>query len=107
MKPAIWKVAPSGDFRFRGTHSSQLTLGLDLADYTQMREQIKSEFRERDWVDIQRIREFVASDRTDYPTGQLRKHVLIPMEESGEVEVAEETRNKGKTYPAGTRLRFR
>ena len=107
MKRAIWKVAPFGDFRFRGTHSSQLILGLDTADYTQMREQIKSEFRERDWVDIQQIKEFVASDRTDYYTGQLRKHVLIPMEESGEIEVAEESRKKRKTYPQGTRLRFK
>ena len=107
MKRAIWKVAPFGDFRFLGTHSSQLILGLDTADYTQMREQVKSEFRERDWVDIQQIKEFVASERTDYHTGQLRKHGLVPMEESGEIEVAEETRKKKKTYPEGTRLRFR
>jgi len=107
MKRAIWKVAPFGDFSFRGTHSSQPTLGLDIADYTQLREQIKSEFGEMDWVDIQQIKEFVASDRTDYHTGQLRKHGLIPMEESGEIEVAEETRKKKKTYPEGTRLRFR
>ena len=104
MKQAIWKVAPFGDFRFRGTHSSQPILSLEVADYTQMREQIKSEFRRRNWVDIQQIKEFVASDQTDYHTSQLRKHVLIPMEESGEIEVAKGTRRRKKTYPEGTRL---
>ena len=107
MKQAIWKVAPFGDFGFRGTQSRQLTLGLDIADYGQLREQIESEFRKRNWVDIQRIEEFVASDRTDHHIGQLRKHVLIPMEESGEIEIAEGTRKKKKAYPPGTRLRFK
>ena len=107
MKRAIWEVAPFGDYSFRGTHSSQLTLGLDSTDYTHLGEQIKSEFREKDWIDIQQIEEFVASDRTDYHTGQLRKHVLIPMEQSGEIEIAEGTRKRKKTYPKGTRLRLK
>ncbi len=107
MKRAIWNVAPFGDFRFRGTHSSQRTLGLDIADFTQLREQIKSEFQKKDWVDIEKIEEFVASDRTDYHKGQLRKQGLIPMEESGEIEIQEGTRKKKKTYPPGTRLRFK
>ena len=107
MKRAIWKVAPFGDYSFRGTHSSQLTLGLDSTDYTHLGEQIKSEFREKDWIDIQQIEEFVASDRTDYHTGQFRKHVLIPMEESGAIEIAEGTRKRKKTYPEGTRLRLK
>ena len=42
MKRAIWKVAPFGDYSFRGTHSNQLTLGLDSTDYTHLGEQIKS-----------------------------------------------------------------
>ncbi|MCY3756220.1 MAG: three-Cys-motif partner protein TcmP [Acidobacteria bacterium] len=107
MKRAIWKVAPFGDFRFRGTHSSQPILGLDITDYTHLREQIKSEFRGRNWVDIEQVEEFVASDRTDYHTSQLKKPVLIPMEESGEIEIAQGTRRRKKTYPEGTRLRFR
>lgn len=107
MKQAIWKVAPFGDFRFRGTHSRQLILGLDTVDYTPLREQIRAEFGERDWFDIQQIKEFVASDRTDCHTGQIRKHVLIPMEESGEIEIAERTRKRKKTFPEGTRLRFK
>lgn len=106
MKQAIWKVAPFGDFRFRGAHSSQPFLGLDTTDYTHLREQIKAEFRGKGWVDIQRVVEFVGSDRTDYHIGQLRKPVLNPMEESGEIEIAEETRKRKKTYPPGTRLRF-
>ena len=101
MKRAIWKVAPFGDYSFRGTHSNQLTLGLDSTDYTHLGEQIKSEFQ-MDWINSSRS----ASDRTDYH-GQLRKHVLIPMEESGEIEIAEGTRKRKKTYPEGTRLRLK
>ena len=107
MKHAVWKVAPFGDFAFRGTHSSQLTLGLGSTDYTHLREQLQSEFRGKDWVDIQAIEEFVASDRTDYHIGQIRKHVLIPMEESGEIDIEKDTRKKRKTYPDGTQLRFK
>lgn len=107
MKQAIWKVAPFGDFRFRGGHSSQLILGLDTTDYTHLKEQVKVEFRGEGWIDIRRVVEFVGSDRTDYHTGQLRKPVLIPMEESGEIEIAEGTRKRKKTYPPGTRLRFK
>ncbi len=107
IKQAIWKVAPFGEFAFHGSHSSQLTLGLRSTDYTYLRDQLKSKFQRKGWVDIQEIEEFVGSDRTDYHIGQLRKHVLIPMEESGEIEIKEGTRKKKKTYPARTRLRLK
>ena len=107
IKQAIWKVAPFGEFAFHGSHSSQLSLGLRSTDYTYLRDQLKSKFQRKGWVDIQEIEEFVGSDRTDYHIGQLRKHVLIPMEESGEIETKEGTRKKKKTYPARTRLRLK
>ena len=107
MKQAIWKVAPFGNFAFRGTHANQLTLGLPSPDCTQLKEQLKSEFGGKGWVGIRKIEKFVGSDRTDYHSGQLRKHALTPMEESGEIEIEKGTRKRRKTYPDGTRLRFK
>ena len=106
MKQAIWKVAPFGDFAFHGTHSAQLTLGLEAADYTPLKKALRQQFGTKGWVGIERAREFVGSDKTDYHTGQLRKGALVPMEVAHEIEVDETTRKKKRTYPDGTRLRF-
>jgi hypothetical protein len=50
--------------------------------------------------------EFVASDKTDYHSSQVKREVLVPMEKSGAVEVRDDTRKKKNTYPDGTILRF-
>ena len=96
MKQAIWKVAPFGDFAFRGTHSNQLTLGVAAPDFRPLRAALRGEFNKQGWVTIKEVLEFVASDRTDFHTGQLRKGALIPMEESAEIEVKESTRKRKK-----------
>ena len=106
MKQAIWKVAPFGDFAFRGTHSNQLTLGIAAPDFGPLRAALRGEFNKQGWVTIEEVSEFVASDRTDFHTGQLRKGALIPMEESAEIEVKESTRKRKKSFPEGTLLRF-
>lgn len=107
MKRAMWKVAPFGDFQFRGTRSKQLTLiGMQEPDFESLRRALKEEFSEKGWVRIEQIEEFVASDRTDYHTGQVRKGALIPLEEAGKIEVDGQTRKRKHSYPDGTRLRF-
>lgn len=82
-------------------------LALDLAapDFRPLQEAIRAEFRGRDWVTIEEVENFVASDRTDYYTGQLRKGGLVPLEQAGLIEVAKGTRRKARTYPPGTQLR--
>ena len=50
--------------------------------------------------------EFVGSDQTDFHTGQLKKPVLKPMETEKLVDVDSKTRNKKRTFPSGTKLRF-
>jgi three-Cys-motif partner protein len=107
MKKAVWSVAPFGDFAFRGTHSVQLTLGDELADYRPLQEALSRRFRGQGWVDIGSAQRFVGSDATDYHTGHVKKHALKPMEQSGALEVDETTRKKRLTYPDGTRMRFR
>lgn len=104
MKHAIWKVAPFGDFAFRGAHYGQLTL--ETVDYTRFRKPLQERFRNKGWVTIEDVEEFVGSDQTDFHTGQLKKPVLVPMEKEKLIEVDPKTRKKRHTYPAGTKLRF-
>jgi three-Cys-motif partner protein len=106
MKQAIWKVDRFGDFSFHGTHSTQLTLGLDIVDYAPLRKALQDRFRGKGFVTIDRVAEFVGSDQTDFHTGQLKKPILVPMETEKLIEVDPKTRKKQRTYPAGTKLRF-
>jgi three-Cys-motif partner protein len=105
MKQAIWKVAPFGNFAFHGTHVKQLTLGLS-ADFEPLRRAVR-DFAGKSWVTIDDVEEFLGSDRTDYHTLHLRKQALVPMEKADEIEIDKKTRRKKRTYPAGTRLRFK
>jgi hypothetical protein len=106
MKQAIWKVVPFGGFTFRGTHSKQLTLGLETVDYAPLWKALQDRFRGKGFVTIERIAEFVGSDQTDFHTGQLKKPVLVPMDTDKLIEVDPRTRKRQRTYPGGTKLRF-
>ena len=106
MKAAIWKVAPFGEFEFRGTHVDQPTLGLLEPDFSPLRKSLSDRFSGNGWVAIADVEEFVGSDKTDYHTGQVRKGALIPMEQADEIEVDPLSRKRLRTYPSGTRLRF-
>jgi three-Cys-motif partner protein len=106
MKQAIWKVDPFGDFAFRGTHSGQLVLGMEEPDLRPLQHVLHRRFGGMDWITIEQVLEFVASDQTDFHTGQVKGGALKPMEQRGEVEVDESTRKRRGTYPPGTRLRF-
>ncbi len=103
MKEAIWRVAPFGDFAFRG--HDQLMLGV-APDDTPLREGLLRQFGGTGWVSIEEVLEFVASDATDFHTGQVRKLALKPMEKDGLVEVDKSTRKQRWAYPKGCKLRF-
>lgn len=107
MKEAIWKVVPFGDFTFRGSRSSQLGLELTQTDFRPLQVAIRQRFASQGWFTIEDAEEFVASDRTDYYTAQLRKGALIPMEDAEEIELDPASRKKRRTFPAGTRIRIR
>jgi three-Cys-motif partner protein len=106
MKQAIWKVAPFGNYAFRGSHSPQLGLGLQTTDFSALRKFVASEFRGKGWINVQAILEKVASDQCDYHTGQVKRGALKPMESDGALEVDKTTRNRRFTYPDGTRLKI-
>jgi three-Cys-motif partner protein len=105
MKQAIWKVAPFGDFAFRASPKGQLALDLQTLDCEPLKEALREEFHGRT-VGIKEVEDFVASDRTNYHTGQVRKGALIPMENAGEIVIEEGTRKRKRTYPRGTIIKF-
>ncbi len=107
MKQAIWKIAPWGDFVFRGTDSQQMVMDIAIADFALLRQSLQQQFRGKGWIPIEQIQDFVASDKTDYHTSQLRKGALIPMEQANEIEV-DSGRKKTLTYPLTvTKIRFK
>jgi len=106
MKQAIWKVDPFGDFSFRGTHSEQMTLGLGFSDYSPLINALQMRFQERGWVSIQDILDYVMSDETDFHSTQVKNNALKWLEEKELIEINPDTRNRVKTYPDGTMIRF-
>ena len=64
MKQAIWKVTPFGDFKFRGGHLDQLTLGEALIDFGLLQRDLHREFASKGWQRIEDIEDFVKSDST-------------------------------------------
>lgn len=105
MKAAMWTVAPFGDFAFRGSTGSQLTLGLS-PDHGPLRAALIAEFRGKEWVTIEQVQEFVASDKTPYHTGQLKTPVLVPLEKEGGLKVDSTSRQRRYAFTPGTRMRF-
>jgi three-Cys-motif partner protein len=104
MKRAIWKVAPFGDFAFRGAHYGQLTL--DAVDYAPLRKLMQQRFKGKGWVSVEEVEAFVGSDQTDYHTARLRKDALVPLEKDGLIEADAKTRKKARSFPPGTKIRF-
>lgn len=105
MKRAMWKVAPFGGFSFHGRGGAQLALPGIEPDYTPLRDAIRRKFSGVGWVTIEMVEEFVASDETDFHTGQYKKAVLVPLEVGRLIEI-DPARKRARTYPAGTKLRF-
>lgn len=107
MKQAIWKVAPFGDYRFRGSKLDQLTfLSDEMIDFTILAKTLHDEFKSKGWVKIDEVIDFVRSDATDFHSGHLKGSTLRPMEERGEIVVDSDSRKRKGTYPNGTMLRF-
>jgi three-Cys-motif partner protein len=105
MKKAIWKVAPFGDFAFRGVHANQLTFGLEEPDLDPLKHLILNQFRGKGWIEIEEIHEFVSSDATDYHSGHYKK-VLRELEQNKQIEVDENSRKRTQRYPNGTKLKI-
>ncbi len=107
MKKAMWKTVPFGDFKFKSGTANQLTLGIEPADFTTLREALHTEFGQNRWVAIEEVEKFVMTDKTDFHTGHLRQKTLSPMEKDGEIEVrSSNPKRKKGSFKEGTQLRF-
>ncbi len=106
MKQAIWKVAPFGDYAFRGARTPQLALRLEAVDLSVLAEELVAEFQGAEWVGMKALWEFTQSDRTDHHSGHL-KRALAYLENGGRLEIRPGTRKKPRTFPDSTILRFR
>ena len=105
MKAAIWKIAPSGNFRYVGTKSKQMTFNLKTTNFEPLKRELQDEFIGKGWVSIEEVVNYVSSDKTDYHSGQVKK-VLRQMEEDKEIEADPHSRKKKRTHPDGTKLSF-
>lgn len=108
MKQAVWKLAPRGDFAFRGGRAHQLELRLDEVDYGPLRSAVSEFIKSRfpNCVAVEDVEGFVI-DRTDYHSRQYKSQALKQLEEEGRIEADPKTRKRRGTYPPGTRLRWR
>ena len=106
MKQAMWKVAPFGDFQFKGGMHSQLTLGPEILDFSSLKDDLRDEFRLNKYISIESIDQFMRSDKTAFHTSHHRR-VLAEMEREGMLEIKKGDRKRRRgTYPDGTILRF-
>ena len=106
MKKAIWKIAPFGDFSFRGGDSDQMVmLGVAQPDYTLLTDALYRRFRSSGWVPMGDIVGFVQSDETIFHDGQVKRQ-LKSMEREGRIKVDPTSRNRALSYPDGCRVSF-
>jgi three-Cys-motif partner protein len=106
MKQAIWKVAPFGDYAFRGARTAQLGLGLEAVDPAALGEELAAAFKRGEWIRVKEAKEFTQSDLTDYHSGHLKK-ALVHLENTGRIEIKPGSRKKARTFPDGTVFRFK
>ena len=103
IKQAMWAVDPSGQFQFSDfTDPNQPTLFAMEPDYRQLQNLIIAHFS-RTTTTIEAIEDFVIVE-TAFLTTHVRKPILVPLEDTGKIEVS--NRMRRHTYPAGTGIRF-
>jgi len=107
MKEAMWKVDDTGSFQFSDHTDARglMSLFSSRPNLTPLRDAIKRRFSgER--IMIERLTDWVVAE-TEFLRSHLKRPVLAPMEEAGEVRVvnASSKRRKG-TFSDGTLLEF-
>ena len=109
MKKAIWKVAPWGEFAFRGGMRDQMVMmGLAQPDFSPLRHTLRERYGGKGWVSVADVLDFV-SGRDSVPqwTGEEACIELKPMEEAGLLVVEESKGRRRVTFRDECRIRFR
>ena len=109
MKDAMWKVAPSGDFRFVGKNAGQLSMSGftgGFVDYSKLTSDLVSEFGRNVRIPIEKAEAFMDSDRTGFRKAHLRDKVLKPMEKEMSLVVERPGGVNEGSFPRGRSVRF-
>ena len=105
MKEAMWSLDPLTGQQFGdSTNRDQLILFEAVPDTTPLLNALTGHFGDHEFS-IDEAERFTLTD-TPFAIGHLRTRTLAPSERRGELE-ATTTRRKARTYPPGTRMRFR
>jgi three-Cys-motif partner protein len=105
MKEAMWSLDPLTGQQFGdSTNGEQLVLFQTDPDTTPLLNALQEQFGDHEFS-IEAAERFTLTD-TPFAIGHLRNRTLAPSETRGELE-ATTARRRVRTYPPGTRLRFR
>ena len=107
MKEAMWKVDDTGSFQFSDHHDARGLMSLFSAqpNIAPLRDAILKRFAGQQ-ISIERLQEWVIEE-TEFLPKHLKRPVLAPMEDAGELSVVSPApkRRKG-TFSDGTILKF-
>lgn len=107
MKRSMWKVSPTGAFRFSDrTNPDQTAFFAPKPNYNLLKKLILKEFSGKT-VPIKQIEEFVVI-KTPFRETHYKKQILKPMEdvEPPEIRVKGKPGRRRGTYPPGTVVKF-
>ena len=104
MKRAMWKVDPSGQFRFSDREAGMTTLFGEDVNTAPLAASLRKHFAGQQ-VTIEEVHKYVLT-KTIFGPDHYRRAVLLPLERSGAIEVVTSSRKKANGYPPGTVLRF-
>lgn len=108
MKQAIWKIAPLGEYEFRGSRSSQMSLTQWFTASTEpLRRELRAQFGGAGRVAVETVNEWISGDGTTFHTSHL-KSTLRDMENAGDLVATAsglKPRRKG-SFADGTIIEF-
>jgi hypothetical protein len=103
MKGAMWKLAPTGDYRFSDLLAGHEVLFGAEVEAEPLQENVVQHFRGQ-LVTVEQVEEYVLV-QTPFTKSHVRRYVLKPLQQANRIEVPEQA--KRFTYPTGrTRVRF-
>jgi three-Cys-motif partner protein len=103
MKRAMWRVDPTGSYRFTGRGDGQEVLFGPEPQYAILEKQLRAWAGNR-WIPIAEAEDFVLVNTDFCPSPHLRP-ILKSLERKGAIEIRGD-RKKALSYPAGTDIRF-
>jgi three-Cys-motif partner protein len=102
MKSAMWKIAPSGDYRFSDILAGQQVMFELEPDTALLRDTYLRVFAGQT-VSITTIEEFTIA-RTPFVSSHVKRRTLAPMQKAGDITVSGQRR--AGTFPNGTMITF-